>query len=412
MAMNNDLIKQLRISTAAVDFFAKQQQSLSQLAHLSPIIQNSLENKAFADLIGRDLGISNLIKSLPQIPSLPASMSAGLEASKALEYFRSQEESTRLAAKLFERTSDFTLPSMAYARSQFHDFSSLNPNLFQQSSYGLVDLVSLEKTFGAMLSPWLNVNDVARSLSGVVEIHQLARTLSIMPAFDHATSDLIRQGLGDWRDPITAPDVVFEQHTDRAAFYDQQGFERALTDFPPAAFDEMADQTGLSTETTALFALFDSPDFFALDAEEDRRAVVAYKCLRGFEIVLRRFIHGAMEKQFGANWPKQKLPPETYGRWVDKRSKVESAQSEPQPLIDYADFSDYHMIIQRTDNWNQVFKALFNRKEDILESLQRLNPIRIASMHARSVGNDDLLLLYVETKRVLSVTTAYWSRIG
>lgn len=79
---------------------------------------------------------------------------------------------------------------------------------------------------------------------------------------------------------------------------------------------------------------------------------------------------------------------------------VKGGQPE-QPLIDYADFADYRQIIERKDNWNTVFKPVFGRAEDVRESFQRLFPVRIATMHARIVTQDDELLLVVETKRVL-----------
>ena len=71
------------------------------------------------------------------------------------------------------------------------------------------------------------------------------------------------------------------------------------------------------------------------------------------------------------------------------------------PLIEYADFSDYRMIIERGDNWRSAFKSVFRRQEDVRESLQRLNPVRIATMHSRIVTLEDELLLIVETSRVL-----------
>jgi hypothetical protein len=69
--------------------------------------------------------------------------------------------------------------------------------------------------------------------------------------------------------------------------------------------------------------------------------------------------------------------------------------------IAYADFTDYEPIISRKDNWNDVFKLVFNQPESLRESLQRLYPVRLATMHARLITQDDQLLLYIETKRIL-----------
>ena len=88
-------------------------------------------------------------------------------------------------------------------------------------------------------------------------------------------------------------------------------------------------------------------------------------------------------------------------KWEEKRQADIITGNSGQALIEYADFSDYRMIIERADNWRGVFKHVFQRPEDIRESLQRLNPVRIATMHSRTVTMEDELLLMVEIKRVL-----------
>jgi len=59
-------------------------------------------------------------------------------------------------------------------------------------------------------------------------------------------------------------------------------------------------------------------------------------------------------------------------------------------------------IITRRDNWEAVFKPIFCRAESVIESFQRLYPIRICTMHARVITQDDELYLYVEVKRLLA----------
>ena len=54
------------------------------------------------------------------------------------------------------------------------------------------------------------------------------------------------------------------------------------------------------------------------------------------------------------------------------------------------------------DNWRDLFEAVFVNKNSVQESFRRLYPIRLATMHARLITQDDELYLYVETKRILS----------
>jgi hypothetical protein len=103
---------------------------------------------------------------------------------------------------------------------------------------------------------------------------------------------------------------------------------------------------------------------------------------------------------------KQRLPSAMRDSWIEKKDKAVGAGNPEFPLIDYADFTDYKVIIERRDNWDAVFKAVFGRIEDVRESFQRLFHVRIAIMHARPISQDDELLLRVETKRVLKAIGA------
>ena len=86
---------------------------------------------------------------------------------------------------------------------------------------------------------------------------------------------------------------------------------------------------------------------------------------------------------------------------LDRQRSAQAAGEEPMPIIAYADFSDYIKIIERKDNWNQVFALAFKRKTDIQESFNRLMPARIVTMHARIITFDDHLLLLAEVRRIL-----------
>ena len=56
----------------------------------------------------------------------------------------------------------------------------------------------------------------------------------------------------------------------------------------------------------------------------------------------------------------------------------------------------------RKDNWQKVFEPIFGRAAFVQETFQRIYPIRICTMHARLITQDDELYLYVETKRILA----------
>jgi hypothetical protein len=108
-----------------------------------------------------------------------------------------------------------------------------------------------------------------------------------------------------------------------------------------------------------------------------------------------------MKAAFGEHWIKHRVPGEMRKSWQDKRQKAQDNGGKNWSLIAYADFTDYETIITRNDNWSAVFKSVFDRPELVRESFQRLYPIRLCTMHARIITQDDELYLHVETMRLL-----------
>ena len=89
--------------------------------------------------------------------------------------------------------------------------------------------------------------------------------------------------------------------------------------------------------------------------------------------------------------------------WSRAISSSRKAVAADRPLVAYADFTDYALLICRSDNWREVFAMFFGRPESVRESFQRLYPIRLDTMHARPITQDDELLLYVETRRLVKI---------
>ena len=262
-----------------------------------------------------------------------------------------------------------------------------------RSVFGTQD--ALKAVMGDVVSPWLRIESATASAQAFADVVAIGRGIDARRPFGAEFAKALRSSLGDWRDLMTpAPEPLIDPLL-RSGFYYERGFDPALTDFTPPAFDE----------SLGIARLRQDEAFQREEAEEEddgfARARLAFEQLQRFEITLRRFIDRVMREAFGDDWPKRQLPAGMLDGWIDKRDKaVKSGQLE-QPLIDYADFADYRPIIERKDNWAQVFKPVFGRADDVRESFQRLFPVRIATMHARIVTQDDELLLLVETKRVL-----------
>jgi hypothetical protein len=268
------------------------------------------------------------------------------------------------------------------------------------------DLSAIETAMSAMHSPWLHEHNALRSVTGFAELQGIGHALASMPAFDRTLTSALRTDLGDWRDSITWPNEIFTDFAVRSEFYVGRGLNTALTDFPAAAFRESVEIAGLRRPPPAVVGQYGRPVPASDDPDEEEglaRTNEAHDWLQRFETRLRKFIDDRMSAAFGPDWPRHRLPNGLYEKWHDKKRREEQETGRVWPLIAYADFTDYALVICRGDNWKTVFKRTFGREESVRESLQRLYPIRICTMHARPITQDDELFLYVELRRLIGV---------
>lgn len=295
--------------------------------------------------------------------------------------------------------SRFRLPDIAEKARLIAGFdTTISETLARYAEAGS----SIQRAIESMHTPWLDKIESIRSLGGFAALQGIGHALKDMPAFGHDLGAALRVDLGDWRDTITWPAEIFTDYSARSDFYVSRGFNPALTDFPSPAFEESLDIAGLRREPPALVEPYGSPrpKSDGDDQEEDfARTNMAHGRLFLLETEIRDFIDTVMTEAVGPDWPKHRLSNEMHDEWQKKKRKAVQNGARELRLIAYADFTDYKAIIERRDNW-KVFAQFFGRQEDVRESLQRLYPIRLDTMHARPITQEDELLLLVETRRL------------
>lgn len=266
---------------------------------------------------------------------------------------------------------------------------------------------SLSRAMEGMRTPWLDMQEKMRSIAGFAEIQGIGHAMRTMPAFDEGLAASLRAGLGDWRDQISWRPEIFTDLGVRSEFYASLGFNPALTNFPPAAFEQTLDIAGLRRMTPAAVNLpgraIVRDDYDHEEEEGLGRTNEAHDSLQRLERMLRKFINARMTQAFGDGWAKHRLPNGLYDQWREKKRKAEETGAEERALIEYADFTDYAAIICRGDNWRELFGVFFVRQESVRESFQRLHPIRLDVAHSRLITQDDELLLWVEFRRLMKV---------
>lgn len=267
-----------------------------------------------------------------------------------------------------------------------------------------IDILDRQRSLEAITTPWLHREEEARSVTAILELQGMGNVLRTMKGFDPEFTAALRLDLGDWRDKITFPESVFIDPVARTDFYVNRGFNTSLTDFPDTAFHKGLGIAGLDGASLDL-KLSGSAALYSTDLKEETDLQRTNQChdrLQRFERRLRQFIDEKMTSHYGLNWPKQRLAPSLYERWEFKKQRAER-NSEMLTFIEVADFTDYETIICREEHWRKIFETMSKRKESVRESLQRLQPIRLAVMHARIVTKEDELYLVVEIRRLLSV---------
>jgi hypothetical protein len=254
-----------------------------------------------------------------------------------------------------------------------------------------------------MHTAWFEPSGASSLVENLAKLKTLGGALEL-PAYGQESSAVVREMLGDWR-RISLPEAVYSDWHARSNFYRQAGFDLSLVALPEPAFTESLHVTSVwdsSVFTPVLREAEDTPLGQAASVEGAVRVrmVEVFDAITGFERRVRAFLVSALSRRYGAKWCKQRVPGSVLTSWKMKRKNALAQGQQQLDLIEYADFTDYVQIITRSDNWEELFSAVFINKDDVTVSFQRLYPLRHATMHSREITKEDFVMLLVETRRV------------
>jgi len=122
----------------------------------------------------------------------------------------------------------------------------------------------------------------------------------------------------------------------------------------------------------------------------------SYSYIYVIENGLREFIIYELEKNYGARWYKQGLPGDILNKYkigIQIERNVKWSQMIPHHPIYYIDFPDLKKIIERGDNWKNVFQKTFQKKDVFIGTLSEIEFIRNKIAHNRKVTLDDTEIL-------------------
>lgn len=320
----------------------------------------------------------------------------------AVDLARLTETRTQLADMAAVRAADihrFALPSLAALTDHYRHLTV--EQLLPTTRLMGLEASALEAAAG-LRRPGLDQANAIASMSSFTELRSIGKAISLPDAYSDTVSEALRSSLGDWRDGVSGDPEALRGLSDRTALYLERGLNPDLTDFPEEAFEEGLDASEIRGEPPPLLVVYEAPVPGQGDDELEAgflRNNKAHDWLQRFETQIRRFIDEHMTAQYGADWPRSKLPNNMYDRWIDKQAR-DPHRDRHTRLIVYADFTDYEPLITRSDVFRDVFRPFFGRVESFRESMFRLSLPRVEVSHARIITQDEALLFYAELKRL------------
>lgn len=118
--------------------------------------------------------------------------------------------------------------------------------------------------------------------------------------------------------------------------------------------------------------------------------------LYGIEVALRELIITTLESLDGPHWYKKRLPADILEKYRNGRNlekNIKWTRTIPHHPIYYIDFTDLKKIIERQDNWDDVFKPIFLRKDILSSSLSEIEIIRNKIAHNRKATQKDVAVI-------------------
>jgi len=138
-----------------------------------------------------------------------------------------------------------------------------------------------------------------------------------------------------------------------------------------------------------------SPKFQLLNLAVPTANVEAYRLIFVIEVVLREFLIDRFATLGSQAW-KHRLPSDVltaFRESVRYERQIRWMSLRPHHPIYYIHFSHIRQIIQRADNWRELFQPVFGRKDIVVATLSEVEAIRNRVAHNRLVADADLAVV-------------------
>lgn len=226
--------------------------------------------------------------------------------------------------------------------------------------------------------PWVRVDAPEVSIEALTRFSRLGDLVEHQAPSSELVVGELRTRLGDYREAEQLEPELVSDPIARTGLQLAYGFDPVLSALPMAVVTAMFAPLGLTSD--------------AAEVDPDQLENAVRMFLKRLELALRKFIMSKLQGRHGENWIRQ-VPGEVRKDWERKQRKETGDGRKPESLIHYADIDHYRRIIERTENWTELFEPVFGDQVAIRETLRRIGVIRNPNSHFRAVTVEDLIIL-------------------
>ena len=251
---------------------------------------------------------------------------------------------------------------------------------------------SLLPRMNRITEPWVIEGHLTASIASFARIARLHDIVAETAPFARQNSKVFDEELG-----MPVPFDANTKPTDRESAMMNAGLNPKVIAFPTSAYPNVLASVGFSLriETVGNIASDKGDSSGVLNPQ--------HAALFGqVENRLRQKIETDLRGIAGENWYKSRVPNEMLKRWQSRKKEDQQERGDAYSLIFYAGFMDLSIIINRNENWEDIFQRYFISKVDLQVSMQRLRCVRNAISHNRPLNRGDQLTLFSEGLRILT----------
>jgi len=327
------------------------------------------------------------------LPAARLLESPGLQEALGSQLFESVISQEALGSQLFE-----SVISQEALGSRL--FESVNTQLarivepWQDTFASISDWeTSLTARMATLQTPWVLGDLLEHSMTGFAHLSRLSDAVHTEEPYSEAVGELVADELGEG---VEAEQDDSPAARDKAAI--EAGLNPDLITFPPTAYGEVVIAAGFK------FSLPHSPIPQAIESADPDAVFdpIHGQVMTELEQQLRSVVEKCLKALDGEKWVRRRVPEEMRKRWLERQDEARLTGRSVYPPIQYADFMDLAHVIGQANNWREAFEPIFQNRDDLMASFQRLHPVRKAIAHSRPLDRVDVLFLFSEATRIFN----------